>query len=142
MADELFQDLLPRSELAAPFWDAVRHGRLVVQRCSLCGHRWLPARRECPACLQVGARWVEVSGRARLVSWVVYHQALHAAFEAELPYNVAVVELEEGPRLISNIVGVDSADLRIDQPLQMVVRERCGIPVPLFAPQKRLRSSA
>ncbi|MDE1947261.1 MAG: OB-fold domain-containing protein [Burkholderiales bacterium] len=89
-------------ELNRPYWDALREGHLVVQRCDQ-GHAWLPARRHCPACLSDQTRWERASGEGRLLSWVVYHQAYHPAFESRLPYNVALVELDEGPRLLTNV---------------------------------------
>jgi uncharacterized OB-fold protein len=95
------------TEISRPYWDALRDGHLVFQRCA-CGHAWLPARRNCPACLAPEPRWERASGRGRLVSWVVYHTAYHPAFENRLPYNVSLVELEEGPRLLTNVV--DSND--------------------------------
>jgi uncharacterized OB-fold protein len=96
------------TELTRPFWDALRDGHLVFQRCS-CGHAFLPARRHCPACLREDRKWERASGTGRLVSWVVYHTAYHPAFESRLPYNVALVELAEGPRLLTNIVGPNEA---------------------------------
>jgi uncharacterized protein len=134
MTADAFADLVPRNELAAPFWAAVDEGHLAVQRCTCCGHHWLPARAECPSCLSPTGSWVRATGSAKLVSWVVYHTALHPAFEAQLPYNVAVVELEEGARMVSNIVDADLRALRIDQPLRLVLRERGGIRIPQFAP--------
>lgn len=91
------------TEISRPYWDALREGHLVFQRCD-CGHAWLPARRLCPSCLQPSVRWERASGLGRLVSWVVYHTAYHPAFESRLPYNVALVQLDEGPRLLTNIV--------------------------------------
>ena len=96
------------TELSRPFWDALRDGHLVFQRCG-CGHAFLPARRHCPACLRPDMKWERASGKGRLVSWVVYHTAYHPAFESRLPYNVALVELAEGPRLLTNIVDPNEA---------------------------------
>lgn len=96
------------TDLNRPYWQALREGRLQFQRCG-CGHAWLPARHECPRCLQPGARWETASGRGTLVSWVIYHTAYHPAFADRLPYDVALVALAEGPRLITNIVGGPAA---------------------------------
>ena len=123
------------NEINAPYWDSLAQGRLCFQRCTQCGHAWLPPRSECPACLCDEPRWEQATGSARLVSWVIYHIAYHPAFKDRLPYNVAVVELDEGPRLISNIVGVDDAQrLIIDQPLRLVIEDEGGTAVPRFAP--------
>ena len=124
-----------RDAFNSPYWDSLAQGALSFQRCSACGHAWLPARSECPACLADQWRWEKAVGGAKLISWVVYHVAFHPAFAKRLPYNVAVVELDEGPRLISNVVGVaDAETLRIDQRLKLVVEDESGTAVPRFAP--------
>lgn len=121
------------NELTQPFWDSLAAGALTFQRCDDCPHAWLPARSECPQCLS--ARWHRetAAGGARLVSWVVYRHAYHPAFAERLPYAVAVVELDEGPRLISNIVGVtDYSTLHIDARLELVIEKEAGMAVPRF----------
>jgi uncharacterized OB-fold protein len=119
--------------LAEPYWKALDEDRLVFQRCRACGHVWLPARGECPACLAREPQWETASGAARLVSWVVYHHGYHEYFATRLPYNVAVVELAEGPRLISNIVEANDA-LRIDMPLRLVIQREAGVALARFKP--------
>jgi len=121
--------------LTRPFWDGLAGGVLSYQRCGACGHAWLPARSECPQCL--GDVWHReaADGGARLVSWVVYRHAYHPAFAHRLPYVTAVVELDEGPRLISNVVGVeDLSTLRIDMHLALRLEREAGMVVPRFAP--------
>ena len=84
----------------------------------------------------LGDRWVweKAAGGAKLISWVVYHVAFHPAFANRLPYNVAVVELDEGPRLISNVVGVaDAETLKIDQRLKLVIEDEDGTAVARFS---------
>lgn len=120
--------------LTAPFWSALDQGRLTFQRCQACGNAWLPARSECPGCLAGEPLWVDASGDATLISWVVYHTALHPAFADRLPYTVAVVELVEGPRMLSNIISSDPEGLRIDQPLTLRIEQEVGVCVPRFAP--------
>ena len=97
-------DLLP-SDLDKPYLTALSEGRLAFQRCTLCKHPWMPASWECPSCLASSWKYEYASGNAVLVSWIVYHKAYHPSFDSRVPYNVAVVELREGPRLITNIVG-------------------------------------
>ena len=124
-----------RDALNTPYWDSLAQGALSFQRCDSCGHAWLPARSECPQCLAPEAHWEKAAGGARLVSWVVYHIAYHPAFANRLPYAVAVVELDEGPRLISNIVGVaDPEALMIDQRLRLVIEDEGGASVARFTP--------
>ncbi len=121
--------------LNTPYWDSLARGALVFQRCKQCGHAWLPVRSECPHCLAVDWGWEKAAGGAKLVSWVVYHTAYHPAFASRLPYTVAVVELDEGPRMISNVTGLDaSKPLRIEQRLRLVVQDEGGTAVPRFTP--------
>jgi uncharacterized OB-fold protein len=123
-------------EVNAPYWDALAEGRHVFQRCAACGNAWLPPRRECPRCLHDGATWEPASGAARLISWVVYHSSFHPAFKERLPYTVAIVELSEGPRLITNIVeAVEPELLWIDQPLRLVIEDEHGVAVPRYRPE-------
>lgn len=95
---------VPVTALDRPYWDGLARGEVRYQHCSGCGHRWLPAREHCPQCLGEKASWETSNGRGRIVSWVVYHIAYHEAFETKLPYNVAIVEIGEGPRMLTNIV--------------------------------------
>lgn len=122
------------TDLNRPYWEGLKEGRHQFQCCSGCGHRWLPARSECPNCLGDGWSWQTASGHAQLVSWVVYRIAYHASFASRLPYTVAVVQLEEGPRMFSNIIGADAASLRIDMPLRMVIEDEGGTAVARFTP--------
>ena len=123
------------SDLSRPFWEALkRDATLTFQRCSACHHAWLPARAQCPNCLGDDWRREPAQGGATLVSWVVYRHAYHPAFEARLPYTVAVVQLDEGPRMISNIVQADPAALRIEQRLQLTIEDESGTAVARFAP--------
>lgn len=119
-----------RTALNEPYWAALEEGRLCFQRCARCGHAWLPARAECPECLHADWAWEPASGRARLVSWVVYHRAYHPAFAGRVPYAVALVELDEGPRLISSVVG--GGELAIERALALQVEREGGLALPRF----------
>jgi len=121
------------TDVSAPYWDALQAGRLMYQHCAHCGASWLPPREHCPECLEAGPEWRAASGKARLVSWVVYHIAYNEAFKDRLPYNVACVELAEGPRLLSNIVSGDMArDLVLDAPLELRIEHEDGMALPRF----------
>ena len=120
------------TDLTRPYWDALDQGYLAYQRCSACGNAWLPARQECPACLISGVRWEKARGEGRIVSWVVYHSAYHDAFKDRLPYVVAIVELVEGPRLITNFIG-PREQLRGDLPVSLVIEREQGFALARFA---------
>ena len=83
--------------------------------CADCGKPHLPPGPVCPFCLSERLDWRKASGNGRISTFVVVHKAWFAAFAAEIPYNVAQVELEEGPRLTANVIDCDANDLRIGQ---------------------------
>lgn len=119
------------TELTKPYWDAMDQGHMAFQRCNACGNAWLPARQECPRCLKADMRWEKASGGGKVVSWVVYHSAYHDAFKDRLPYVVALIELDEGPRLMSNFLGPREM-LRGDLPVTLVIEREQGFALGKF----------
>jgi uncharacterized OB-fold protein len=120
------------NEVNRPFWDGCRRGELLVQRCSHCGRLRYPAAVVCPGCLSRDCAWDAVSGRGKVFSFVVFHRAYHPAWEGRVPYNVALIELDEGPIMLSNVVGIDNAKLAVGVPVQIAfesVDESLVIPV-------------
>ena len=130
----------PRRPLPRPtpetqhFWDGTREGELRLQRCDACDKVYFPPRPFCPGCASREVSVFKASGRAILYSYVINHRA---APGFEPPYSIAVVELDEGPRMMTNIVGTPQTPeaLRLDMPLE-VVFEAFGdeITLPLFRP--------
>lgn len=120
------------TELSRPYWAGLAEGELRFQRCGGCGHAWLPAREQCPSCLSDAWSWQAATGGGRIISWVVYRQAFHPAFAGRLPYTVAVVELDEGPRMITN-VEADVADLAIERPVWLAVAREGELALPRFS---------
>lgn len=117
----------------APYWQALREGRLDYQHCLSCAHSWLPARAHCPQCLAGRTEWRPASGAARLISWVVYHKAYAPHLAGQLPYNVAAIELAEGPRLLSNVIDrPDGQGLEVGTALTLVISEAQGRAIPCF----------
>lgn len=102
------------------FWDGAKRGRLRMQKCKACGHIRYPVSHVCPKCLSYGFEWTDLSGRGEVFSYVVFYQLYDKAFEKDIPYNVALVQLEDGPRMYSNIVGVDNDAVKIGDKVQAV----------------------
>ncbi len=97
---------LPRLDpLFRPFWEHAQAGRLVVQTCDSCGDRHFPPSPICPVCNSDGQSWTPVSGRGTLESWIAFHRAYWSGFQPDLPYDVCLVRLAEGPLLVSNLLG-------------------------------------
>ena len=132
MPDKPIPDVTPEME---PFFAAARERRLVVQRCTDCGALRFPARPRCSACLGKDVEWTPVSGKGEVFSYVVMHQAVHPGFAAIAPYPVVVVQLAEGVRMLSGIVDVPAADVRIGMPVEVTFEPRGPeILLPVFRP--------
>jgi uncharacterized OB-fold protein len=117
-----------------PFWDGTRAGELRLQRCEACAHVYFPPRPFCPKCAGRKIRWFRASGRGFLYSYVIHHRP---APGFEPPYSIAVVELEEGPRMMTNIVNCPQTPdvLVLDMPLEVVfTRVSDDIALPQFQP--------
>ena len=115
-----YQKPLPKVNAdTKPFWDACRNHELRFQKCTECGHvRWPPSIL-CPLCYSSNTEWIRASGKGTVFSFVVYHKAFHPAFEADLPYVVAIVELREGPHFLTNIVGCDPSEIICEMPVEV-----------------------
>lgn len=124
------------TEDTTPFWEAAQRGELRLQRCETCGHVRFPPAVLCPRCWSEDSQWVPLSGRGHVFSWVIVHQSQHPAFNAETPYNVAIVELEEGPRLHTQIVECPLEHITIGMPVEVVFhRVRDDVVLPKFRPR-------
>jgi uncharacterized OB-fold protein len=103
-----------------PFWEGCRQGKLLLQYCDQCQQHQFYPRLYCMHCGSSNVRWVSASGRGVIYSYTVIHQNKSPEFVQDTPYNVVVVQLAEGPRLMSTIVETDLAELRIDLPVTVV----------------------
>ena len=100
-------------EMNRPFWEGARQGVLRMQCCTQCRHVRYPISHVCPNCLSDGTEWVSLSGRGTVYSSIVFHQVYHPAFANDVPYNVSLIQLEEGPRMFSNVLGVPPSEVRV-----------------------------
>ena len=107
-------------EVNRPFWEATRRRELHLQHCRDCSHVWYPAGTNCPKCLSTNFEWSAISGRGTVWSFIVYHHCWHRGFEKDIPYNVAMIQLEGGPIVISNIVDVQNDSIKVGMPVNVV----------------------
>jgi uncharacterized OB-fold protein len=112
----------PRTDdpVTAPFWAALRDGRLDLQRCLQCDTVRAPPGPRCPHCGEAASCWHTMSGRAELVTWTVMHQRYFPDYGDGTPYAVLLVRLAEGPLLYSNLAGADHGTLSIGLPMEAV----------------------
>lgn len=123
------------TEDGAPYWEWCRRGELRVQRCDACRHLRFPPALVCPRCLAAEHAWVALSGRGTIWSFIVVHRPQHPAFFADAPYNVAIVELEEGIRLHTNVVDCANEALHIGMPVVVTFQKIDDeITLPKFRP--------
>lgn len=121
------------------YWEAAKQRILLVQRCDDCGTHYFYPRRFCPECLSDRVIWLESSGRGRLHTFVINHRPPRG-FPAAGPFVIGIVELDEGPRLMTNIVDIepDPAKIRCDMPVEVVFEEITDeITLPKFRPLER-----
>ncbi len=119
------------------FWEGTRAGELRLQKCNACSQVYFPPRPFCPQCASTDVAVARASGRASLHSYVIHHRATPGFVP---PYSIAVVELEEGPRMMTNIVETEQTPqaLQLDMPLEVVFqRINDEISLPLFRPAGR-----
>lgn len=124
------------SPLGAPYWEGANRDQLLIQRCD-CGHVFHPPLPACPACGSRDWCWQPASGRGSVFSYTVVHLAAHPDFGAHVPYVAALVELEEGPRMVADILDVEPEDVHIGMPLRVrFVEVSAGIKLPQFVPAR------
>ena len=122
-------------EVNGPYWAAAAEGRLLIQECAECGHRQFYPRALCTQC---GGEpgWLECSGRGTVHTFTVVRQMGMRPFRDQLPYVVAMIELEEGPRMMGNVTGCDPGSVRIGLPVEAYfVRAEDEVGVPMWRPR-------
>ena len=133
---------LPQPDVETqPYWDAARDGKLLVKECRACGRSFLYPRAYCPRCWSADTAWKEATGRGTVYTFTVVHQNDLPPFNERVPYVVAIVELEEGVRMTSNVEGVAQDDVSCGMAVRVAFREeqRDGetVALPVFRPAER-----
>lgn len=121
-------------DVSRPYWEAAGRGELLFQECPACGHRQLYPRALCTVCAAT-PEWRTSSGRGTVYSCTVIRQNWAQPFREMLPYVVAMVELEEGPRLMSNVTDCSPEDVSVGMPVEawfLAVED--GLALPMFRP--------
>ncbi|MCC7088500.1 MAG: OB-fold domain-containing protein [Chloroflexi bacterium] len=119
-------------ETSGPFFEGAMEGRLMLMRCSDCGTWRLPSRQHCDACLSPNFTWEQGSGRGTVRTFGIMHQRYHPGFQN--PYNVTIVELEEGPRLPTNMVGIADDQIRVGMAVVVEFEQHEDVALPKFRP--------
>jgi uncharacterized OB-fold protein len=127
---------VPRPDaVSAPYWEAAASGELVVQECPECGHRQFYPRAVCTQC-GADPGWLTCSGNGTVHTFTVIRQNHAKPFKEELPYVVAIVDLDEGPRMMGTVTGSDPGDVHIGMPVEVYfVPADENVAVPYWRPR-------
>ena len=120
-----------------PYWDALNNHELRLQRCDVCGtFRFYPSPMcHAPDCMSLDYDWAEVSGRGEVYTHTVVHRPVSEAWVDDTPYVIAMIKLDEGPVMMSNVVECEPGDVRIGLPVEVVFEDLAdGVTLPYFRP--------
>jgi uncharacterized OB-fold protein len=139
MPSEGYSGPLPKpTPETKPYWEAAKQHRLVIQRCNDCSTHYFYPRPLCPRCLSRNVEWVQASGRGRLHTFVINHRPPRG-FPVPPPYVIGIIELEEGARILAQVVEMppDPAAIRCDTPVEVIFEDVTPeITLPKFRPRK------
>jgi uncharacterized OB-fold protein len=127
----------PITPEAKPYWEGLREQKLMLPRCRACRRAHFYPRILCPHCHASDIEWFQASGRGKLHSFEIGYQSFNKAFKVKPPFVLAMIELEEGPRMMSNLIGIepDPKKIRCDMPVEVVFEKQTEeITLPLFRP--------
>jgi uncharacterized protein len=127
----------PITPEAQPYWDGLKENKLMLPKCDDCGKPFFYPRVLCPNCHSRNISWMQASGRGKLYSFQIAHRSLNRAFKVELPCVMAMIELEEGPRVMSNLINIepDPNVVKCDMPVEVVFeKQNDDITLALFQP--------
>jgi uncharacterized OB-fold protein len=127
----------PITPEAQPYWDGMKDHKLMLPKCDDCGKPFFYPRIACPLCHSRRISWIQASGKGKLYSFEIAYRSLSPAFKVKAPYILAMVELEEGPRLMSNLINIepDPKVITCDMSVEVVFEKLTDeITIPLFQP--------
>jgi len=127
----------PITPEAQPYWDGLKENKLMLPKCDDCGKPFFYPRVLCPNCHSRNISWMQASGRGKLYSFQIAHRSLNRTFKVELPCVMAMIELEEGPRVLSNLINIepDPSVVKCDMPVEVVFeKQNDDITLALFQP--------
>ena len=127
----------------AAYWKGCRQHKLLIQRCAKCGNYQFYPRIVCTACMSDSVEWVQAGGQGRVRSFTVIRRAVSEAYADDVPYVIALIELAEGPTMMSNVVGCDPGSVVIGMPVEVLFEDWTDeITMPKFRPTGSVDSGA
>ncbi len=117
-----------------PFWDATKDHELKYQVCDDCGGVVWHPRRHCTHCTSLNLSWETSKGEGTVYTYSIVRQNYYPAFRERIPYVVAWIDLDEGFRMLSNVVGVDAESVSVGQRVKVDWEDKDGLALPMFTP--------
>lgn len=115
---------LPRpTPWSKPFWDGCKNRNLLIQQCKNCKKHIFYPKLFCPFCLSKDLSWVEATGKGKIYSYTIVHSYQPTEFSEDVPYVIAIIDLDEGVRMMSNIVDYNPEEVRCDMNVEVVFEE-------------------
>jgi len=123
------------NEKTARYWEGCREHKLLLPKCRACGEIFFFPNHFCPRCLSEDLEWIQSSGAGKVHTFSVIERPPIQSFAADVPYVVAIIELDEGPRMMSNIIEIAPGDVRVDMPVEVVFEDVTDdVTLPKFRP--------
>ena len=117
------------------YWQQAGQNKLTMPYCRQCDKVFYYPRHWCPSCFNQDLGWQQVSGRGKVYSYSVIYQSPFPSYQADIPYVLAIIELEEGPRMMTNVVNCDAEHVRVDMAVQVTFERRGAMKIPQFEPR-------
>lgn len=119
------------------YWEYCKNHDFRMQKCTSCGYIRFPCSIVCPECHSMEAEWTKLSGKGKVYTFTVYRRPYHPAYKDDIPYVLAIIELEEGPRMESNVTGCPVEEVKIDMPVEVYFDDVTPeFAIPKFRPSK------
>src|SRR3989304_6245782 len=106
-----------------PFFDGTLKHELHIQRCKDCGKFYFYPRTACPHCLSENTEWVKASGKGKVYSFTICERPGSPPFAGDVPYNIAIIQLDEGVRMMSKVIDCENKDIKCDMPVEVVFKD-------------------
>ncbi|MFC2949150.1 Zn-ribbon domain-containing OB-fold protein [Virgibacillus sediminis] len=105
------------------YWQGCSNHQLLIQQCRECGHYQFYPRIICTDCMSRDVEWVKASGRGNVKTYTIIHRAISQAYEKDTPYVVALIELDEGPMMMSNVIGCTPEAVKVGQEVMVTFED-------------------
>ena len=110
----------PNEDLTKPFWEATKRGELIIPYCNSCSTLFFYPREVCPNCFSKDLGWKKMSGKGHVYTYTHVRQAVHPSFQSANGHIYAIVQLDEGPKIPSGILGFEPEEVYVDMPVSVV----------------------